>query len=53
MKCGDPQKIILQFYKGQGNLNKILGTQKAPVNKEGISFNPFNNWKCYKNLFVE
>jgi len=36
IKCVNLEKIILKFSKGEKNLNKILGIQKASFNKEGI-----------------
>ena len=53
MKCVNLEKIVLKFSGGGENLNKILGTQKMSLNKEGIVFNPFNNKTCYKNFFVK
>jgi len=47
-KCAYLEKIVFKFYKGEENLNKILSSQKASFNKEGIGFNPFNKNKCYK-----
>ena len=35
-KCDKEHKIILTFTKGQENLDKLLCTQKASFNKEGI-----------------
>ena len=52
MNCANLEKIVLKFSKGEENLNKILGTQIASFNKEGIGFNPFNKKKCYKNFFI-
>jgi len=46
MKCANLQKIILKFSKGEENLNKIVGAQKASFNQERIDFNPFNKKKC-------
>ena len=45
VKCTDLEKIVLNFSKGEENLNKILGTQKKSFNKEGINFNLFNKKK--------
>ena len=53
LKYADLEKIVLNFSKGEDNLNKILGIQKASFNKEGIGFSPFNKNKCYKNFFAK
>jgi len=52
VKCDNNQKIILKFTQGQENLHKVLCTQKASFNKEGIGYNHLNRNKCYKNFFV-
>ena len=51
-KCDKDHKIILKFTKGQENLDKLLCTQRASFNKEGIGYNHFNKKKTYKNFFV-
>ena len=48
----DLQKIVLKFSEGEENLYKILGSQKASSNKEGISFELFNHKKCYKSSLL-
>ena len=35
-KCDEDHKIILKFTQGQENLDKLLCTQRASFNKEGI-----------------
>ena len=42
LKCGNLKRILLKFSNAEENSNKILGTQKAPINKERINFNSFN-----------
>jgi len=39
--------------KGQENLDKLLCTQRASFNKEGIGYNHSNKKKTYKNFFVK
>jgi len=49
----DDNKKILKFTQGQENLDKLLCTQKAFFNKEGIGYNHLNKNTCYKNFFVK
>ena len=35
-KCDEDHKIVLKFTQGQENLDKLLCTQRASFNKEGI-----------------
>ena len=47
------EKVVLKFFKGQDNLDKLLGYQRISFNKEGIGYNPYNKKKTYKNFFVQ
>jgi len=42
MKRANLEKILLNFSKGEKNLNKILSTQKISFNEDKIGFNPSN-----------
>ena len=50
-KYANLKTIVLKFSKGEENLNKILSTQKASFNKEGISFNLFNKKEALQKHF--
>ena len=52
MKCSKLEKVVFKFSKGEENSNKILGTQKASFNKEGIGFNPFNKKNVTKTSLL-
>jgi len=41
-KCEGLEKMMLKFFKGQDNLDKLLGSQRMSFKKEGIWFNAFN-----------
>jgi len=46
------EKVVLEFSKGEENLDKLLGSHRMSFNKEDIGYNPFNKKKNYKNFFV-
>ena len=46
-------QIILKFTQGQENLDKLLCTQRASFNEEGIGYNYSNKKKTYKNFVVK
>ena len=50
-KCNAKHKTILKFTQGQENLDRLLSTQRASFNKEGIEDDYFNKKKNYKNFF--
>ena len=52
-KCDKDHKILLKFIKGQENLDKILWTQRASFNNEGIWYNHFSKKNTYKNFFIK
>jgi len=51
-KCDAKHKMILKFTQGQENFDRLLSTQRASFNKEGIEDDYFNKKKNYKNFFV-
>ena len=52
-KCDAKHKTILKFTQGQENLDRLLSTQRASFNKEGIGYDHFNKKKNYRNFFVK
>jgi len=47
------EKMALKVSKGKDSLDKLLGSQRMSVNKEGIGYNLSNKKKNYKNFFVQ
>ena len=48
------EKVVLKFFKGQENLDKLLGSQRMSFNKEGIGHNPLTKRKITKiSLFMK
>ena len=45
--------MILKFTQAQENLDRLLSTQRASFNKEGIEYDHFNEKNNYRNFFVK
>jgi len=52
-KCYNNKRIISKFSQGQGNLDKLLCTQKTFFNKEEIGYHYSNKKKSCVNFFVK